>query len=333
MNVNAYLGHPSQISGVEEHRLVGGKGDGIRLLEVRNGKGLELTVSLDRCADISRLTFNGKNVGFFSACGYVSPAYYEKNEFLQSFTAGFMTTCGLTAVGTPGVDDGEDLPLHGTVHNIPAESSYWYEKDGKIVINATMRDASIFGRKLVLRREYIIDTENNTVKLHDEITNEGTKESPICLLYHCNMGYPMLSENTKLVIPFNSVKPRNERAAEGIDNALVMEKPQPNFDEQCYFFDVKADEKGIGKIGLYNPDAKIGMVMSFDKSTLDYFTEWKMMGEGEYVLGVEPGNCTPDGRAYLREHGMLKFLAAGATYTTDLEFSFTACEKEFDAQF
>jgi hypothetical protein len=58
-----------------------------------------------------------------------------------------------------------------------------------------------------------------------------------------------------------------------------------------------------------------------------------MMGEGEYVLGVEPGNCTPDGRAYLRGHGMLKFLAAVATYKTDLEFSFTACEKEFDAQF
>ena len=43
--MNAYIGHESQISGVEEHRLVGGRGDGMRLLQVRNGRGLEFTVS------------------------------------------------------------------------------------------------------------------------------------------------------------------------------------------------------------------------------------------------------------------------------------------------
>ena len=39
-----YLGHSSQFSGVEEHRLVGGKGDGMRLLEIRNGLGMEVTI-------------------------------------------------------------------------------------------------------------------------------------------------------------------------------------------------------------------------------------------------------------------------------------------------
>ena len=52
MQYSKYLGHEQQLSGVEEHRLVGGKGDGMRLLEVRNGKGLECTVSADRCADL-----------------------------------------------------------------------------------------------------------------------------------------------------------------------------------------------------------------------------------------------------------------------------------------
>ena len=37
MNEKAYIGHEQQLYGVEEHRLVGGKGDGMRLLEVRNG--------------------------------------------------------------------------------------------------------------------------------------------------------------------------------------------------------------------------------------------------------------------------------------------------------
>ena len=59
MNQSAYYGHESQLFGVEEVRLQGGKGDGMRLLQVRNGKGLEFTVSADRCADISRLIFRG----------------------------------------------------------------------------------------------------------------------------------------------------------------------------------------------------------------------------------------------------------------------------------
>ena len=50
--MNTYIGHKSQLYGVEEHRLVGGKGDGMRLFQVTNGKGLAFTVSADRCADI-----------------------------------------------------------------------------------------------------------------------------------------------------------------------------------------------------------------------------------------------------------------------------------------
>ena len=64
--MNPYIGHESQLYGIEEHRLIGGKGDGIRLLEINNGKGLSMTVSPDRAADISRLRFEGINLGYFS---------------------------------------------------------------------------------------------------------------------------------------------------------------------------------------------------------------------------------------------------------------------------
>ena len=130
--MNKYIGHESQLYGVEEHRLVGGRGDGMRLLQVKNGKGLEFTVSADRCADISRLSYRGINMGYFSPCGYVAPAYYDDKGvgFLKSFSAGFLTTCGLTAVGSPCEDQGEGLPLHGTIGNTPAEHIYW-EHDEK----------------------------------------------------------------------------------------------------------------------------------------------------------------------------------------------------------
>ena len=39
------------------------------------------------------------------------------------------------------------------------------------------------------------------------------------------------------------------------------------------------------------------------------------MGAGDYVLGLEPGNCTPDGRNVLREKKLLKFLKSGEEAT------------------
>lgn len=63
--MNPYIGHETQLSGVEEHRLVGGKGDGMRLYEATNGKGLELTLSPDRNGDITRLRYKGINMSYF----------------------------------------------------------------------------------------------------------------------------------------------------------------------------------------------------------------------------------------------------------------------------
>lgn len=46
--MNKYIGHPHQISGVEEVTLANGKGKGMTLLQIRNGKGLEITLCSDR---------------------------------------------------------------------------------------------------------------------------------------------------------------------------------------------------------------------------------------------------------------------------------------------
>ena len=65
MKTNPYIGHASQLCSVEEVRLLGGKGDGMRLLQIRNAAGLEMTICPDRCADIYRLIFKGDNMGYF----------------------------------------------------------------------------------------------------------------------------------------------------------------------------------------------------------------------------------------------------------------------------
>ena len=318
--MNKYIGHPAQISGVEELILAKGKGKGMTLLQVRNGLGLEITLSADRAMDIARVTFKGNNLGYFSPCGYVAPGFYDNRGagFLKSFTAGFMTTCGLTAVGSPCTDNGEELPLHGTIANTPCENYSYEETESEITVKAQVRDAAIFAHQLILEREYRISKTENKVLLCDKIKNIGSAEAPLEVLYHCNIGYPLLSENTVLDIPASVTEPRNDHAKKGLSDCLKMEKPQRGYEEMCYYHTLSQ-----GKVSAYSPDIKKRVTISFDTAELPCFVEWKMMGEQDYVLGLEPGNCLPDGRDVMRQKGMLEFLKPDEEKRHHIAFCFT----------
>ena len=313
--MNKYIGHNLQTHGVQEYRLNGGKGDGMRMLSVRNGLGLEAEISLDRCGDISRLTFKGDNLGYFAPCGYVSPKYDNKGAaFLKSFTAGFLTTCGLTAVGSPCIDNGEELPLHGTISNTPSENhAHWIDDDG-IHVKVTTRDSALFAHKLILSREYVFSMSENTIRIIDKTQNIGSEQSPFMMLYHFNIGYPLLSEKAELSIPSETVVPRDEHAKTGLDVWNIIESPQRGFEEMCYYHTFK--DKPSAKI--YNKRINKGLEITFDNTELNCFTQWKMMGENEYVLGLEPGNCTPDGRDVMRKNSRLKFIEPDETITHNI---------------
>ena len=325
-NLEQYTGHPLQVRGVEEYRLCSGNGDGMHLLQVRNGSGLEFTVSPDRCADLVRVSLHGVNFSFISPCGYVAPQYYDNKGvgFLKSFTAGFLTTCGLTAVGDPCTDDGKELPLHGSIGNTPAEEYYHCveRREGReeILIRATIRQAELFSERLEMKREWRCPIGENTLYLTDTIRNYGDTETPHMILYHMNMGYPILSEEATLYIPSETVTPRDARAAEGLDAWNVVLPPQPQFKEQCYYHTFQRGEEAYAAI--FNPAVGKGVKIVFHPEELDCFTQWKMLGWGDYVMGLEPGNCFVEGRDVMREKGILKVLAPGEEAVYHLEFHF-----------
>jgi hypothetical protein len=47
--------------------------------------------------------------------------------------------------------------------------------------------------------------------------------------------------------------------------------------------------------------------------------QWKQMGQGTYVMGMEPSNCKGDGRANVRERGELIYLEPGQRQEYHLE--------------
>lgn len=320
-----YVGDISQLFGVKDYLINGGKADSTRAVDIRNGSGLEFTVIPDRCMDISNLGYKGTNLSYLSKTGIVGPQYYNEQGlgFLRSFFAGFLTTCGLTNAGSPCNDNGEEFGLHGRISNTPAEEVYagteWQGNSAVMKAKGKMREARLFGENIVLQREILCKYGENKIHINDVVENYGFKEEPLMILYHINLGYPLLSEKSYMVTPSISVIPRDEEAAKGINDYNRFQVPTPGYNEQVFYHQIKSDTDGKTFAALINPELELGVVVWFNKKQLGTLTQWKQMGEGEYVLGIEPGNCHVGGRVKAREDKTLQFIRPGEVRNFNLE--------------
>ena len=73
---------------------------------------------------------------------------------------------------------------------------------------------------------------------------------------------------------------------------------------------------------IANAKAGVGVRVCYKKDELPFFTEWKMMGKGEYVLGLEPTNAFLDGPKIGEEGCEARVLSPGASESYALTFSF-----------
>ncbi|HHV96472.1 MAG TPA: aldose 1-epimerase family protein [Clostridiaceae bacterium] len=329
-----YVGDLSQLFGIKDYRLIGGKADGVRAIDIKNGSGLEITVIPDRGLDISYLSYKGINMSYISKTGIVAPQYYDDTgtKFLRSFFAGFLTTCGLVQAGAPCIDEGQEYGLHGRISNIPAEEVYagteFIEDTAVMKVKGKVREATFFGENLILNREITVPYGENKFIIYDTVENMGFRDEPLMILYHCNFGYPLLTSKSYFISWSESVYPRDEEAAKGINEYSRFQLPTPNFKEQVFYHKMKCDDEGKTFAALINPIQQVGIVIWFNKNQLWNLTQWKMMGEGEYVLGIEPGNCHVGGRKKSREDGTLEFIKPGEIRKFKLEVEILEGEEE-----
>ncbi|MBQ9937599.1 MAG: aldose 1-epimerase family protein [Oscillospiraceae bacterium] len=297
---NPYIGNLAQLFDLKTAKLIGGKADGM-VLSTLNSENLSFSISASRCMDISTIRYKGINVSYISPVGLVAPEYYESEgaEWLRGFTAGVLTTCGLSNIGSPCTVDGEAHGLHGRISHIPAENynAYIKEENGsvKAVFEGVMNHSKTFGDNLSLYRKITHEYASDTIVLEDTITNKGFKDAVHMQLYHFNFGYPLLDESCEVFTNENSVYGRNEHAQNHIDTRKFSSAPETDYEEMCYYFDLKEDE-GLSSVILFNHNREIGVLMRFSRDTLDHFTQWKNMLSGGYVMGLEPGNAWVDGR-------------------------------------
>lgn len=187
-----------------------GRADNLSAWQIKNGP-LAFTVMKDKCLDIAELSYRGINFSFLSKPGLQGRNHYDTNgeEALRSIMGGMLFTCGLDNICAVYQRDGKEYPMHGRIRTTPAEhagASVGWDEDGcTVTVSGEMRQAELFGENLVLHRTITTYWPGKEIRIRDVVENQGFRETPMMILYHFNVGYPLLDEGARIILP--AVKP------------------------------------------------------------------------------------------------------------------------------
>jgi hypothetical protein len=197
-------------------------------------------------------------------------------------------------------------------------------------ITGTIKQTRIFGPSLELRRTITGTLGKPVIGIHDEVRNLANTEAPHMILYHCNFGWPLVDEGTRILWN-GSWQPRGDREHKIFREGNNFRNcPPPSDDhsgggEEVAFIDPATDPNGFCVCGLHN--ATIGQGRVASKEQLPCLTNWQHWGKGEYVTGLEPGTNPPIGQSKARKQQQLIFIQPGETRSYDLELEVFDNEK------
>ncbi|MFO8015452.1 MAG: aldose 1-epimerase family protein [Phycisphaerae bacterium] len=318
------VGRIDQVAGARPFVFDEGPARGMRGIDVWTGSGLAFTVLPDRCLDILTARFAGRPIAWESAVGPVAPERYDPEGFrwLRSFGGGLLTTCGLRHFGAPDAEGGEAWGLHGRASNLSAThvavDCGWDGDAYRIAVRGQVDEAEVFKPTLRLARAIETALGSQRLTVRDRVTNLGHATSTAMLLYHVNLGWPLVSEDSRLLVACDSIRGVTDEAQAAVDRHREFQPPTEGFSEHTYEIEPKRYADGTCRAALVNPALGHGLAVSltWDKDALPYMAEWKMMGQGTYVVGMEPTVCPFPPREGLRERGLMPELEPGQARET-----------------
>ncbi len=266
-------------------------------------------------------------LGWRAPCGGpVHPGFVRLMEpgglgWLDGFCE-LLCRCGLESNGPPEFDEAGRLvrPLHGRIANLPAHRVELGvdEAAGRLTLRGVVDEARFHFQALRLTTSISTKVGSNEFSWSDEVENIGGREATMQMLYHFNIGQPLLKPGARIVAPIATVAPKTEVAAhEGVETWNIMPAPRPGSDEQVYVCDLVADTAGDTRVLVSGLAGGEAVGLKFNKRALPCFTVWRNTpAEADgYVLGIEPGTNYPNPRSFEIEHGRAITLKPGERWS------------------
>lgn len=304
-------------------RFVGGRSDGVEIVQIDTG-AVVVDVLPTRGMAIWRMQCRNTMIGWQSpVAGPVHPALVPIDDpsglgWLEGFDE-LVVRCGLHSNGAPEHDNRGQLvhPLHGRIGNLPADSLEieFDPASGRIELIGTFRESRLFFSNLRLRSRIRFQAGSPVVELLDDVTNEKATADTIQMLYHINVGAPLLESGAKVVLPIDELAPKDSLSAGEIDGFDTYGPPQVGYTERVYFAKLRSDETGLAPTLIHNAEADKGLVVTYSTKTLPRFIVWKNTADlaDGYVTGLEPATNYPNVRSFEESQQRVFQLQPGQT--------------------
>ncbi len=268
-----------QIAYARRITMESGKEQGLKVIDCDNGK-IRILLNESRALDIMQVYHEGQNVSFVSKNGFNN----KVGEFLSRFEGGMIYTCGLDAIG--GM---EGYDIHGSFHLNSADVVKVECNENGITVEADIYSTSLFGANLKMHRKIYTALGSEIVSVEDTLINLAHLPQQYCLLYHVNVGYPMLDEGAEVVANVKEVIGRNDWSTSRVAERERASAPVDGQEETCYFLQMNEP-----KISLVNKKIEKKFTLDYSKETLPCLIHWHSMASGDYAMGFEPSTSFLD---------------------------------------
>lgn len=313
--------------------------NGMRIVDAYNTSGLNFSVLPDRGMDIWTAHYKGIPLTWISQG---SPHLPDAGQtWLEQFNGGLLTTCGLTHVGPPEVDEktGQKRDLHGNytrlrAFNVALEGARWeeYAPDSyELTLTGELAESALFGTQIYVHRSISMEIDRPVITISDSFHNRSDAPTPFMLLYHFNVGYPLIGDGATLHVPSHTIFPRDNTAAGGAGQWQTYKGGTKGYREQVFFHHLKTKDKKQTRSEALIVRGELGLRFEWDTRTLPYLTQWKNVRQGIYVCGIEPGNCIPEGQNAAHHNQRLYKLEPDEKYATTCRLEVLEGQTAIDA--
>ncbi len=304
------VGDPGQVFRLDKFISDDGPARGSRVMRLVSGGALEVELHPDRALDIGRVTHCGMPVAWLSPTGFSAPGLAEPSGdgWVRTWGGGLLSTVGLDSFGPSGIDGTEEFGTHGRIGAQPATVTRCEVTDSELVVEAVVRQTTAFADSLRLTRRVTVPIGESRIIVDDTVINDGPDPVEWMILYHVNLGWPLLDSHTDIRIP----------TAEG-SGQFAFGGPVADFTGSVAQFVLP---EGEDTVTVHNPKLNMSLSLKYSVETLPWLNTWRVPQRQRYVMAIEPSN-TPsvDGRLAARASGDIATLESGASSSMRLEFS------------
>ncbi len=305
--------------------LTSGKSAGVEVCLVETGAATTVVLP-GRGMGIWQITTPSTQYGWKSPVdGPVHPALVPLADpdglgWLEGFDE-LVVRCGLESNGAPdrSADGSVRYPLHGRIANLPAHrlSVNVDPASGHVELCGEIVESKLFFKRLRLRSRAVFTAGSAAIEIVDEVSNELSTPATAQLLYHINLGAPLLADGATVLAPVQALAPKDDHAAAEIARWDQIGPPQSGYAERVYFAQLHSDAAGQSAALLRGADGQRGFGVTIDTRTLPYFILWKnTAAEADgYVTGLEPATNFPNPRSQEAQQGRVVSLDPGQTVT------------------